>query len=123
MMYRIVILFLFFNASILHAQYYPTFSAFMETGLIYNPAMAGGNEQLTANVGYRSQWVGVEGAPSYFFLSADLPSKREKIGIGFNFINESIGLNNNSIVNGNLSYKLPFTIELLFNPIENRNWV
>ena len=56
----------------MHAQYYPAFSAFMETGLIYNPAIAGANEQLTANLGYRSQWAGVEGAPSYFFLSADL---------------------------------------------------
>ncbi len=96
---------LFLNANVLSAQFYPAFSAFMETGLLYNPAMAGANEQLTSTIGFRSQWTGFDGAPSYLFLSADLPSKREKVGIGFNFLNESIGLNRNTMLNGNFSYK------------------
>ena len=105
MIYRLVILVLLLNSTIASAQFYPAFSAFMETGLLYNPALAGNNEQLSSTIGFRSQWSGLVGAPSYLFLSADLPSKREKLGLGFNFFNESIGLNRNTMVNGNLSYK------------------
>ena len=104
-MRKVIVIVLLFLPSLMKAQYLPSFSTFMDVGLLYNPSLAGVNDNLSALVGFRSQWMGIEGAPRYLFFSADLPSKRQKVGIGVNLLNESIGINNNTLVNGNFSYK------------------
>ncbi len=97
--------FLLINISYLDAQYIPEFSNFNEAGLLYNPALAGRNENLSASLGVRTQWLGLQGAPTYVFFSSDLPTKRKQVGIGVNFLNESIGLNSNNMINTNFAYK------------------
>jgi type IX secretion system PorP/SprF family membrane protein len=101
----IILSFLLTNSIYFLGQYIPGFSNFTEVGLLYNPALAGGNENLSASVGLRTQWLGLEGSPTYLFFSSDLPTKRKRIGIGVNILNESIGLNNNNLINGNFAYK------------------
>ena len=53
----------------IQGQYIPTFTAFMETDLLYNPSVAGNNDYLSSTMGYRYQWIGVDGAPKYFIFS------------------------------------------------------
>lgn len=90
----------------IQGQYIPTFTAFMETDLLYNPSVAGNNDYLSSTMGYRYQWIGVDGAPKYFIFSTDLPTKNRSIGMGINFLNESIGPNRNNFITGNFSYRI-----------------
>ena len=103
--YLIISSFLLLNSSCFIGQYIPGFSNFTEAGLLYNPALAGSNENLSAALGLRTQWLGLQGSPTYLFFSSDLPTKRKRIGVGLNFLNETIGLNNNNLINGNFAYK------------------
>ncbi len=99
------ILFFFLTSNFLFGQYIPSFTAFMETDLLYNPSVSGNKECLSSMMGYRSQWVGVDGAPNYFIFSTSLPTKNSSIGMGLNFLNESIGANRNNLITANLSYR------------------
>ncbi len=52
-------------------QQIPMFSEFMLNDYVYNPAMGGKNPVPILNVGYRSQWIGFEGAPKTFYMSGN----------------------------------------------------
>lgn len=73
------------------AQQDPQFTQYMYNQKIINPAYATGNQQ-EINVGalYRSQWVGIEGAPSTASLFVHYPVS-ERIELGLSFTNDDIG--------------------------------
>ena len=100
-------MFMFFTVP-LNAQYLPSFTVFMETDMLYNPSVCGNKDYLSSVMGYRYQWTGVDGAPKYLIFSTGLPTKNRSIGMGINFVNESIGPNRNNLIAGNFSYKLLF---------------
>jgi type IX secretion system PorP/SprF family membrane protein len=74
-----------------HAQQDPMFTKYFFNGLIYNPATAGVNKHLTANLIHRQQWLGLEGAPTTQSLSVHTPLKNERIGLGLSLVNDRIG--------------------------------
>lgn len=53
----------------LQAQQIPLYSQYMFNRYLINPAVGGSDEQATAMVGYRNQWIGFEDAPKTFYLS------------------------------------------------------
>jgi type IX secretion system PorP/SprF family membrane protein len=59
--------------------------------LEYNPAVAGLGGGICANLMYRDQWVGVDGAPKTIFFNGDLPVKFLHGGIGLNIMQDQIG--------------------------------
>lgn len=74
------ILFLIFIISSLgiKAQQVPILTEYMLNDYIYNPAMGGKNGIPVINIGYRTQWVGFEGAPKTFYLSGNGTIARKK---------------------------------------------
>ena len=54
----------------------------------------------------RMQWVGIEGAPKTFFVTAQLPfeTKGKHMGIGVSAINDEAGLFKTTILNANFAY-------------------
>ncbi len=54
-------------------QQLPQYSHYMLNPLLLNPAVAGADNYLDIRSGYRKQWVGLEGAPSTYYLSAHMP--------------------------------------------------
>jgi len=106
MMRFIFILFLIVMNGQLQAQFVPGFTAFMETDMVYNPSVCGNKDYLSSVMGYRYQWTGVDGAPQYLIFNTSLPTKNKGVGMGINFLNESIGPNRNNLITGNFSYKL-----------------
>ncbi|MDD4114026.1 MAG: type IX secretion system membrane protein PorP/SprF, partial [Massilibacteroides sp.] len=56
---------------------------------------------------HRQQWVGIEGAPKSFFVSADMPLRIGEMehGVGAILFTESIGLFQNTHVSGQYAYK------------------
>jgi type IX secretion system PorP/SprF family membrane protein len=73
------------------AQQYPQFTQYMYNHSIINPAYATASEG-TINFGalYRTQWVGLEGAPKTGSFFAHTPIN-EKMEVGISFVNDNIG--------------------------------
>lgn len=74
----------------------------------YNPAATGTTDFLRVRGGAKLQWIGIENAPQSFLATADSPIKlgSQRIGLGVNFSQESIGLFKNILAGVQVSYKL-----------------
>ncbi len=78
-----------------NAQQLPLYTNYLLNGYAYNPALAGVKPYLQANISYRSQWVGFEGAPTTAVLSLCGPVKKIKnAGIGALLMSDNSGLLN-----------------------------
>ena len=72
------------------AQQDPQFSQNMFNKLANNPGFAGSRGNIATSVLHRSQWMGVEGAPSTqnFSIDAELPSLYG--GVGLNIVKDNV---------------------------------
>lgn len=98
---------LFFSQS-LCAQNDAQTSLYWATPTLYNPATAGADSALQVTAFDRMQWVGVEGAPQTFFVSADAPLRigRKRLGLGASVLNDQAGLFKTTFVSVQLGYSL-----------------
>lgn len=89
------------------AQYDAQFSQYFLAMGYYNPGYAGTSGNLNAFALHRQQWIGWDGAPKSFFVTADMPFniKKTNLGIGAVVFTESIGLFRNSHFAAQLAYK------------------
>ncbi|MDM8158718.1 PorP/SprF family type IX secretion system membrane protein [Labilibaculum sp. K2S] len=71
-----------------------------------NPAIAGSGDALSANMLYRNQWVGFQGAPKTLSFSAHSPMRKQNMGLGISVINNKIGVSDETSVIGNYSFKI-----------------
>ncbi len=75
------------------AQQQSLYTNYLLNNYAYNPAVAGAQPYLQANLSYRNQWVGFEGAPKTFLVSMYGPLKKAKnVGIGGMVISDKAGL-------------------------------
>ena len=88
------------------AQQAPQYTQYIFNELIINPAYAGSKEILNVNATHRSQWVGMEGAPTTQTLSLDGASRSGRIGYGFNALNDELGAQRQLGLYGNLAVRL-----------------
>jgi type IX secretion system PorP/SprF family membrane protein len=90
---QIFIRLLFFVATIhgLFAQQDAQYTQYMYNTLSVNPAYAGSRGQLTFAGLYRSQWVGLDGAPETFTLNLHSPIRNSRLGYGVSIVNDNIG--------------------------------
>lgn len=73
------------------AQQDPQFTQFMYNKLIYNPGYAGTSGAVCGVLQYRNQWMGFDGAPTSFALSADMRLKTLPLGVGLTVISDKVG--------------------------------
>ena len=73
-----------------NAQQDAQYTQYMYNTLVINPAYAGNRGVLSIAALYRSQWVGLDGAPTTQTLNIHSPIGK-KIGLGFAIINDEIG--------------------------------
>lgn len=65
------------------AQQQPVYSNYLLNDYAFNPAVAGSHKYIQANLNYRNQWVGFEGAPKTYMASIYGPfRKSEKVALG-----------------------------------------
>lgn len=95
----------------LHAQQDSQYSQYMYNAATINPGYAGSREILNVFGLYRSQWVGLEGAPETLNISVHSPIRLERVGVGVNFISDRIGPTSEDILTADFSYSIP-----VFNP-------
>src|SRR6056297_724515 len=77
-----------------NAQQLPQFTQYMYNTISINPAYAGNRDAISVVGLHRSQWSGLDGAPSTQTLSIHSPLRNEKIGLGLSIINDKAGYEN-----------------------------
>ena len=106
---RLFLIYILLTIGILaHGQTYPVLTNYSSDALVINPSYAGYEGVFTVSGLCRWQWVGFEGAPSTYLLSAHTPLKKENVALGFLLMNEVIGSRNNLGIFLNYSYRLKF---------------
>lgn len=73
----------------------------------FNPAMSGVKYKHEANASYRKQWNNVFGPPNTLFVNYGL-NLADKLGLGFNYVYESIGFSKINRAKINYNYQLNF---------------
>lgn len=89
-----------------HAQQRAQYTQYMFNGLVINPAYAGVDGPLSATLIQRSQWTGVDGAPSTQTLSAHSLFREKQMGAGLSIVNDRIGVHQNLNVLSSYAYHL-----------------
>lgn len=85
------------------------YSQYMFNKLAINPAYAGSRDSLTATALYRTQWVGLKGAPETKTISIDGSFRNRKLGLGVQIFNYNIGIT--KLNGGSLSYAYRIFLE------------
>ena len=74
-----------------------------------NPAAVGNDQRLNAAIFYRSQWVGIKGAPVTQGLTLNVPLKNQKHNLGFYAYNDRIGINKHMSFSGTYAFNAKLT--------------
>ena len=98
------------------AQQDPQYTQYMYNTQLINPAYSGNREVLSFGLLYRTQWVGVEGAPKSAVFSVNSPvGKLKNMGLGFSAIHDEIGPSKQTDVSIDYSYKIPLSYNTTLN--------
>jgi type IX secretion system PorP/SprF family membrane protein len=87
------------------AQQDPQYTQYMYNTLSVNSAYAGSLGHLAITGIYRTQWVGLEGAPKTASFSLDTPVGK-RVGLGLSVISEEIGPSEEQYIDANFSYTI-----------------
>jgi type IX secretion system PorP/SprF family membrane protein len=90
-------------------QQRPIHSLYMFDPLVINPAYAGNHVQLSATAIYRNQWVNFDGAPKTLTASIHSGFKKTRVGAGFLFASDQIGVHSDNSVYFTYAYKIPLS--------------
>jgi type IX secretion system PorP/SprF family membrane protein len=104
----IAVCLVFLTTNSFFAQQDEQASMYMFNPLHYNPAYAGTRGDLSVVGVFRSQWIGIKGAPVSQFLSAHAPLSFKNMSAGINLSNDKIGARNRTCFYGNYAYTLRF---------------
>lgn len=88
------------------AQQQSQYTQYMYNQMAYNPAYAGSQESTIVFGHYRTQWVGLDGAPKTGSFSINSPISEMGHGLGISIINDEIGPTTTTGFDVNLSYAL-----------------
>ncbi|QLE02334.1 type IX secretion system membrane protein PorP/SprF [Galbibacter sp. BG1] len=99
----IVIVVAFLCGSISFAQQYPQYTQYMYNTMSINPGYTGSRGHLSLVGLYRTQWVGLDGAPETQTFGIDTPVGKN-VGLGLNVVHDALGPTNETYLDGNFSY-------------------
>lgn len=108
-----ILLLIFLSVSVLQlqAQQDPLYAQYMNTPMIVNPAYAGFKRDLNLAVTYRKQWAGFDGSPQTFNVSGHMALHRNKMGAGLMVVEDKIGSNSTTEMQGVYGYHLALNAE------------
>jgi len=94
-------------AGFAQAQQDPMFTKYMFNSLVFNPGYAGSKDHMSIGLLHRTQWYGIEGAPSTQSLTIHTPLPNERVGVGFNVVSDEIGPTRTLTGNISYAYRIP----------------
>ncbi|MGY0393212.1 PorP/SprF family type IX secretion system membrane protein [Bizionia sp. KMM 8389] len=95
----------FFIALMSYGQQNPQYTDYMFNTLTVNSAYAGSRGHLSVMGLYRSQWVGLDGAPTTQSFSIDSPVGKN-VGLGVSIVNDELGPSDEFYFDANFSYTI-----------------
>jgi type IX secretion system PorP/SprF family membrane protein len=95
------------------AQQDPIYAQYLFNPLVINPAYSGMNNNFNGTIGYRTQWLGLEGQPQTMSASLHSSFLNNKVGAGLFVSNDRIGNLSSTEINTSFSYKLQFEESVL----------
>jgi type IX secretion system PorP/SprF family membrane protein len=87
-----------------YAQQDAQFTQYMYNTITINPAYAGSRGALSVFGLYRTQWVGLDGAPETSSFSVNTPISNSNLGVGVSLTNDKIGPTSENNFSVDLSY-------------------
>lgn len=73
------------------AQQESLYTQYMYNPSVFNPGYTGSRATASFNLNHRSQWVGLEGAPTTTQFSYQMPISKYNLGLGVHFSNDALG--------------------------------
>jgi type IX secretion system PorP/SprF family membrane protein len=89
-----------------YSQQDAQYTQYMYNTINVNPAYAGSRGVLSVFGLYRTQWVGLDGAPKTGAFSINSPIANSNLGVGLSFVNDQIGPTNENTISADLSYTI-----------------
>lgn len=102
----IIFLFLILVTSVSNAQQDAQYTQYMYNTISVNPGYAGSRDVLSLTGLYRTQWVGLTGAPRTFTISGHSPLKNEKLGLGVSIVRDQIWVQDETYIDVDFSYTI-----------------
>ncbi|MFH6989700.1 type IX secretion system membrane protein PorP/SprF [Flavobacterium collinsii] len=103
---RKLVLVLLFCSTAGFAQQDAQFTQYMYNTININPAYAGSRGVMSIFGLYRTQWVGLDGAPETSSFSLNTPIN-SNVGLGVSLVNDKIGPTNENNISADFSYSIP----------------
>ncbi|MBC3757497.1 type IX secretion system membrane protein PorP/SprF [Hyunsoonleella sp. SJ7] len=94
------------------AQQDPQFTHYMYNTMSVNSAYAGQRDVLSATALYRTQWVGIDGAPETITFGIHTPLRNDRLGLGLNVVSDKLGPASETTIDANFSYTIPLNTDL-----------
>lgn len=88
------------------AQQDAQFTQYMYNTININPAYAGSRGVMSIFGLHRTQWVGLDGAPTTNAFSVNTPINNSNLGVGVSFVNDKIGPTNENTISADVSYSI-----------------
>ena len=73
------------------AQQDPLYSQYFNNPMLINPAFAGSMDRMYLGLAYRSQWGGIDGAPTTFNFNGHIALADNRVGAGLVVLQDKIG--------------------------------
>lgn len=89
-----------------YSQQDAMYTQYMYNTISVNPAYAGSRDALSITALNRSQWIGLEGAPSTQTINIHTPVKLQNSGFGLSISNDKIGITKFFSAYADYSYKI-----------------
>jgi len=96
-----------FTGIVSYAQQDAQFTQYMYNTINVNPAYAGSRGAMSIFALHRTQWVGLDGAPTTNAVSINTPLNSSRLGLGVSVINDKIGPTHENTISADLSYTVP----------------
>jgi type IX secretion system PorP/SprF family membrane protein len=100
-------IFVLFASLVTFGQNTNRFSQFNFVKSLYNPGALATDASFTADLIYRNQWAGVDGAPSTFGFNSAY-ELTDEMAVGINFYNDQIGLTKTTSFSASYAYRVIF---------------
>lgn len=105
-MKKILVVLTFISTLQSFAQQDPQYSLYMFNPLGVNPGYAGSRDAISGVLLHRSQWVGLDGAPTTQIFTIHSPLKNQNMALGFQLVNDNIGPRTTQDISLVYAYKL-----------------
>lgn len=103
---RILIFALMLMSAVSYSQQDAQYTQYMYNTINVNPAYAGSRGVMSIFGLYRTQWVGLDGAPVTSAFSVNSPIENTNLGVGLSFVNDRIGPTVENTVSADVSYTI-----------------